>query len=171
MQIPLPDQLPANMSDAQMKAVILHGIVNPSYPDEADEVLSYEIIAPGHIKALVLDGVKKIDFEIDGEDVTYGLANGYPDSSTPQQFADVLSANATPINFADTLEKAALPEIAKMIGAIDNMIGDGTNLPEALNRLKQDGYDALLGEDLTGQFAEAIFASRVAGIYESEQNG
>lgn len=39
MKIPSPDQLPADMSDAQTKAVILHGIVNPSYPDGADEVL------------------------------------------------------------------------------------------------------------------------------------
>ncbi len=164
MKLPPPDQLPAEMSDAQMKAVILHGIVNPSYPDQADEVISYEIIAPGHIKALVLDGVKRIEFEIEGDEVSYGLAQGSPEGSP--EFAE--ASPDTVALFVERLRQQAAPQFAEMVDTIRLTLEDSADIVEFRDRLN-DTYPLLNGDTLTALMAEAMFASRLAGIFEAEQ--
>jgi hypothetical protein len=162
LKLPPPDQLPAEMTDAQLRAVILHGIVNPSYPDEADEVLSYEILGAGHIKALVRDGEKKIEFEIDGDEVTYGLADGSPDGGS--------FAEATPdaiALFIERLAKKAKPQMGAMVETVRSLLDSSTDITE-FNEKLQDAYPELDGEDLTATMAEALYASRLAGIFEAQ---
>lgn len=177
MKLPPPDQLPAEMNNAQLKAVILHGIVNPSYPDQADEVLSYEIIAQGHVKATVRDGKKIIDFEIDGEDVTYGLADGSPDgkislSETIRNggvfdFAETQQAS-TVDQFVDRLRQKAQPEFERMTATVRELLDGSGDLTEFREKL-DTAYPDLDGEMLTKIMGEAMFASKLAGIFEAEQ--
>lgn len=151
------------MSDAQLKAVILHGIVNPSYPDQADEVLSYEILGEGHIKALVLDGVKKIEFEILGDEVTYGLAQGSPEGSP--EFAEVNSD--TVALFVERLTKKARPQMQAMVGTVRSLLDSSTDITEFSEKL-QDAYPQLDSDDLTATMAAAMFTSRLSGIFEAQ---
>lgn len=163
MKLPPPDQLPAEMTDAQLRAVILHGIVNPSYPDEADEVLSYEVLGEGHIKALVRDGVKKIEFEIEGDEVTYGLAQGSPEGSP--EFAEANSD--TVALFVERLRQQAAPQFAEMIDTVRLTLEDSSDIIEFRERLN-DTYPLLNGDTLTALMAEAMFASNLAGLFEAE---
>lgn len=150
------------MTDAQKRAVILHGIVNPNYLDEADELLDYEVVAAGHIKARVRDGKKIIDFEINGDDVTFGLADNSPDGG---EFSE-----ATPDTvalFVERLKKQAAPEFGEMIDTVRLMLEDSDDIVEFRERL-DTAYPILDGDTLTSLMAEAMFASRLAGMFEAE---
>lgn len=162
MNLPPPDQLPDNMTDAQKRAVILHGIVNPNYPDEADEVLSFEIVEPGHLKTRVRDGKKIIDFEIEGDEVTFGLADDSPDGG---EFSE--ASPDTVALFVERLTQKARPQVAAMVETVRSLLDSSADIME-FNEKLQDAYPDLNGDALVGTMAEALYASRLAGIFEAE---
>lgn len=163
MLLPPPDQLPETLTPEQEKAIILLGIVNPNYEDGADEVLSYSKPAPGHLIARVRDGKKIIDFEIKGDEVSYGLA----DDPANAEFAE-----ATPDtfdNFLERLAEEARPSVEDFANTLRTLYEESGSEVEFSEKL-QSAYPLLEGTELTQVMAQALKASRLSGIFDSEQD-
>jgi phage gp29-like protein len=98
-------------------------------------------------------------------------ANPQSPNNAPQpafsEFAEA-SKNDTVVAFVEQLRKKAQPELKKMVGQIKATLDGCSDLTEF--REKLDGiYPDLDGETLTKVMAEAMFASKLAGIFEAQE--
>jgi phage gp29-like protein len=157
-KLPPPDQLPAELSDAQIKAIIKHGIINPNYEDKIDEVLRYEYGDDGTLKVVARDGEKTIEFEINGDEMAFGQVL----DSQRAEFAE--STNS----FLDRLKREAQPGFERMATTISGLLDSSADLIEFREKL-DNAYPDLDGETLTGIMAEAMFAGKLAGVFEAER--
>lgn len=103
---------------------------------------------------------------------TPGEVTGNPpsDSLPPvqQPAAEFAAAPTTPEIFADRLRTLAQPELEKWIDIIRSELNDASDLLEFQQKL-DELYPDLDGEDLTRIMATALTASRLAGIYEAQE--
>ncbi len=162
-------------------ATTLTEIINSVYSDQIDEVLDAQAQSDSTI-CLARDGQKLLAVKIldapdsRGNQIYIRLVN--PDEIDPkgessgQQPASTSFAEAQPDTvdrFVSQLREKAQPEFAQMVATVRRALDDSTDLVQFREKIDQL-YPNLQGEALTKLMAEAMFASRLAGVFES-QNG
>lgn len=93
-----------------------------------------------------------------------------PSPDDAVNLSDRLPQPSPVAQLTETLRKKAQPEFAKMTGQLRELLSGSGSLVEFRDKLDEI-YPELDGESLAAIMAEAMFASKLAGIYEAQGEG
>jgi phage gp29-like protein len=135
-------------------------LINRTYTDEVEQILSAGVDKNGTIICLAQDGNKQLAIEIGDNDVQIRLFN--PTTQFSQQ-------QDTPDQIATNLQKLGDPIVGGWLHQIEQVLTTSDDLETAREALFQL-YPDLESTELTQQMTAATAAASMAGFWEAEQD-
>jgi hypothetical protein len=132
-------------------------LINRTYTDEVEQILSAGVDKNGTIICLAQDGNKQLAIEIGDNDVQIRLFN--PTTQFSQQ-------QDTPDQIATNLQKLGDPIVGDWLRQIEQMLATSDDLETAREALFQL-YPDLDSTDLAEQMTDATAAASMAGFWEA----
>jgi phage gp29-like protein len=147
---------------------ILISIVNESYTDGLDRILSARENDDGSIVCVGQDGVKQVACKITDTKVEIRLLNPDQVKGDSPNTAKFSRQPDTSDQIAVNLQRIGDPIVAGWLQQIQQVLETSDDLPNAREALFQL-YPELDSSDLTEQMTDAMALANMAGFWEAQQ--
>lgn len=145
-------------------------LINETYLDQVEQIVGAKTEDNGDILCIARDGPKQLAIKITPTDISIRLLNPQAVAgNNPLALSDPLPSPSTVDRFLTQLQRQAQPQIAGMVSQLQELFDSSTDLVEFREKL-DTAYPDLDGQDLTQIMAQAMFASKLAGVFEAEQD-
>jgi phage gp29-like protein len=135
-------------------------LINITYTDEVEQILSAGVEENGDIICLAQDGNKQLSVKI-GDNIQIKLFNPTVQFTAPKQ--------DTPDQIATNLQKLGDPIVGGWLRQIEQVLATSDDLETAREALFQL-YPDLESAELAQQMTDATAAASMAGFWEAEQD-
>ncbi|GAB4214160.1 MAG: hypothetical protein OHK0012_11620 [Synechococcales cyanobacterium] len=152
------------ITEAQAKTA-LKAVIETIYTSGISEVVEYELLPTRGMGGVFRDGQSFYRFEIAGRTIQYQPVDGPEFMAEEEEYAFAVEPT-----LETRLEAEARSGMEAMLTAIETLLGESSSLPEFQAKLAV-AYPDLDGAEVQRVLGQALFANRLAGIFEAQEGG